>query len=90
MSVIYWIIVGGVAGWLASMVMGKNEQMGVVANVAVGIVGALLGGWVFGSYVWGDGTGFWRDLIISVIGAVILLFLYSLFAGRGGSKGAAS
>lgn len=44
MSFIAWIIIGGILGWLASIVMGRNAQMGVFLNIVVGIVGAFLGG----------------------------------------------
>src|SRR3989304_433493 len=47
-SLILMLIVGGVVGWLASMVMKTNAQMGVIANVVVGIVGSALGSWLFG------------------------------------------
>lgn len=50
MGIISWIIVGALAGWIASMIMGKNAQMGALANIGVGVVGAFIGGfyrWLF-------------------------------------------
>jgi len=74
MSIISWLLFGGIAGWLASLITNTDQQMGVMANIAVGIVGALLGGLIF-NLLGGDGvTGFnlW-SVIVAVIGAVILL-----------------
>ena len=47
MNIILWIIFGAIAGWIASMIMGKDAQMGALANIVVGIVGALIGGLVY-------------------------------------------
>ena len=55
MNFIIWLIVGGVIGWLASIVMKTNGQQGIILNVVVGIVGALLGGWLISPMV-GAGT----------------------------------
>lgn len=79
MSLIGWVILGGVAGWLASIVMKKNSQMGCIANILVGIVGAVIGGWLLGS----DMTGFnIASLLTAVLGAVILLAVLNFFTGR--------
>lgn len=80
MNYIVWIIFGALAGWIASMVMGKNKQMGAIANIIVGIIGAFLGGWLM-SFFGGQGvTGFnLPSLIVAIIGAVVLLFVVGLF-----------
>jgi uncharacterized membrane protein YeaQ/YmgE (transglycosylase-associated protein family) len=81
MNFIVWIIFGALAGWIASMIMGKNKQMGAIANILVGIVGALLGGWLM-SFLFGTQgvTGFnITSLIVAIIGAVVLLFVVGLF-----------
>lgn len=80
MGIITWIIIGGLAGWIASMVTKTNEQMGAFANIVVGIVGALIGGFLF-NLLGGDGfTGFniW-SLFVAIVGAVILLALVKAF-----------
>ena len=46
-GIIGWIILGGIAGWLASKIMGTDAQMGLLANIVVGIIGGFLGGWIF-------------------------------------------
>ena len=74
MSFLTWIIFGGLAGWIASMLLGRNNRMGCLANVIIGVVGAMLGGWL-GSILFNVSiTGFnIRSLAIAVVGAVILL-----------------
>ena len=80
MGIIAWIIIGALAGWIASMITKTNAQMGGLANIVVGIIGALVGGFL-SNLLGGEGfTGFniW-SLFISVVGAVILLSLVKAF-----------
>jgi uncharacterized membrane protein YeaQ/YmgE (transglycosylase-associated protein family) len=72
MNIILTLIVGGVIGWLASLLMKTNAQMGIIANIVVGIVGAALGAWLAGALgiVTVGSLGAW---IVSIIGAVVLL-----------------
>jgi uncharacterized membrane protein YeaQ/YmgE (transglycosylase-associated protein family) len=72
MSLIMTLIVGGVIGWLASLLMKTGAQMGVIANIVVGIIGAALGFWLAGALgiVAVGSVGAW---IISILGAVVLL-----------------
>jgi uncharacterized membrane protein YeaQ/YmgE (transglycosylase-associated protein family) len=72
MSIISWIVLGGLAGWIASLLL--KEQRGCLANVIIGILGAVIGGLIF-SFLGGSGvTGFnlW-SVFVSVVGALILL-----------------
>ena len=83
MNFIIWLIVGGVIGWLASIVMKTNGQQGIILNVVVGIVGALLGGWLISPLV-GAGTINQDNfsvpaLLVSFVGAAILLAIVNLF-----------
>lgn len=71
------IIVGGIAGWLASMVMARDASMGILLNIVVGIVGGLLGGFLFGTII-ETGTSWLNYLITAFIGAVILLLIANL------------
>ena len=73
-SLIVTIVVGGIIGWLASLIMKTSAQMGILANVAVGIVGSVLGSWLFGIFgLIAYGTvGRW---VMSVAGAVVLIWL---------------
>ena len=82
MNFIIWLIVGGVIGWLASIVMKTNGQQGIFLNVVVGIVGAMLGGWVISPLV-GVGTINQDNfslpaLLVSFVGAAILLAIVNL------------
>lgn len=83
MNIIGWVIIGAIAGWLASMVTGRNAQMGCIANIIVGVIGGLVGGWVM-SLFGGEGvTGFnIYSLIVAFVGAVILLAIWNLIQGR--------
>ena len=82
MSFIIWIIIGGILGWLASLVMKTDAQQGLLLNIIVGIVGALLGGWLLAP-LFGTGTINSDDfsvssLLVSFLGAVILLAIVNL------------
>jgi uncharacterized membrane protein YeaQ/YmgE (transglycosylase-associated protein family) len=82
MNIIIWLVVGGLIGWIASMIMKTDAQQGLILNVVVGIVGALLGGWVL-SPLLGAGTINSNDfslagLGVSLLGAVILLAIVNL------------
>lgn len=85
MGILGWIILGGIAGWIASMIMGTNASMGIVANIVVGIVGALIGGFLFsllGNDEAVNGFNLW-SLIVAVLGSVILLWIVKAFTGAG-------
>ncbi|KNZ43179.1 GlsB/YeaQ/YmgE family stress response membrane protein [Acetobacterium bakii] len=80
MGIIAWIVLGGLAGWLASIITKNNASMGLIKNIVVGILGAMIGGFVF-SFFGGTGvTGFnlW-SIFVAFIGAAILLFIINLF-----------
>jgi len=74
MSWIVTLIIGGIVGWLASIIMKTNEQMGLIANIIVGIVGSLLGFWIAGLLGIAAG-GMIIRFIIAIAGAVLLIFI---------------
>ncbi len=79
MNFILWIIFGALAGWIASIIMGKNKQMGAIANIVVGIVGAFIGGWIMSFFGAQGVTGFnLPSLLVAIGGAVVLLFVVGL------------
>jgi uncharacterized membrane protein YeaQ/YmgE (transglycosylase-associated protein family) len=89
MNFIIWLVVGGIIGWLASIMMKTNGQQGMFLNVVVGIVGAMLGGWFISPLV-GVGTINQDNfslpaLFVSFVGAVILLAIVNLFR-RGSAR----
>jgi uncharacterized membrane protein YeaQ/YmgE (transglycosylase-associated protein family) len=82
MNFIIWIVVGGILGWIASMIMRTDAQQGMFLNVVVGIIGALLGGWLLAP-LFGTGTINQNDfsissLLVSLLGAVVLLAVVNL------------
>lgn len=83
MNLIIWLVVGGLIGWLASMVMKTDGQQGVILNVVVGIVGAMLGGWLlspmFGAATINQGDFSLPGLGLSLLGAILLLGIVNLF-----------
>lgn len=80
LSFLLWVVLGGIAGWIASLIMGTDAQQGTGMNVVVGVIGAILGGLVMNFFGAAGTTGFnLYSLIVAVIGAVILLFLVKMF-----------
>jgi len=77
-SWIGWIIVGGIAGWLAGKLM-KGGGFGVIVNVLLGIVGSVIGGWLFGLLGITVVSGFIGSLASATVGAIVLLAIVGLF-----------
>lgn len=82
MGILAWIILGGVAGWLASLIMKTDASQGVLLNIVVGIVGAFVGGFAF-SLLGGEGvTGFnLYSLLVAFVGAVFFLWIVKAVRG---------
>ena len=84
-----WVIFGGIAGWLASIITGRNERQGCLMNIIVGVVGAFIGGFVY-SLLFGSGMDLGFALqptsivgfIVAVIGAVVLLAVVNLLTKK--------
>jgi len=82
MGFIIWLIVGGLVGWIASLIMRTDAQQGIVLNIVVGIVGALIAGWLISPLVGvatinqGISIG---SILVSLVGAIILLAIVNLF-----------
>jgi len=80
---ISWIVLGGIAGWLASIITKRNDQMGCITNIIAGIVGAAVGGWVFTQFGGQGVTGFnLQSLVVAFVGAVIVLAVVNLIFRR--------
>ena len=78
MNLIIWLLIGALVGWLASMVMRTDAQQGAILNIVVGIVGALIGGFLFGGPTINSSALNLTAILISFVGAVILLAIVNL------------
>ena len=86
LGIISWIIFGALAGWVASLIAGTNQQQGWLENIIVGIIGAYIGGFLanaagiqLGEFFQG---WFWGNVLVSVVGAVILIVVVKMLRGR--------
>ncbi len=86
MGLILWLVIGGVVGWLASIVMKRDGSQGIILNIVVGIVGALLGGWLLGPVLGAPSINSGEisagSLLVSFLGAVILLAIVNLITRK--------
>ena len=84
MGLILWLVIGGVVGWLASIVMKRDGSQGIFLNIVVGIVGSMLGGWLIGPMVGAPSINSGQlsvpSLLVSFLGAVILLAIVNLIS----------
>ena len=78
MGFIVWLIVGGIIGWLASLIMRTDAQQGIILNIVVGIVGAVIAGLIFGGGSINDTPLDLTNILWSLLGAVILLAIVNL------------
>ena len=79
MGIIIWLIVGGIVGWLASLVMRTDAQQGILLNIVVGIVGAFIGGMIFSRGDINEAPLSVTAFLVSLVGAIILLGIVNLF-----------
>jgi len=80
MEFLWFIIIGGIVGAVASKVM--NTGTGFMVNVILGVVGGFVGGWIFDFFGWSFGTGNWAHFFTAIIGAVVVLAIAKLFAKK--------
>lgn len=89
MNFIIWLVIGGLIGWVASMLMRTDGQQGIILNVVVGIVGAALGGWLISPLVGvpsiNQGSFSIGAMLVSLVGAVVLLAIVNLLR-RGSAR----
>ena len=86
MNLLLWVIFGGIIGWISSLIMGTDAQQGILLNIVVGVIGAFLAGLLLTPFL-GVGTitqdNFsFPSLLVSLVGAVILLAVVNMFRGR--------
>jgi len=77
-NLIVWLLLGALVGWLASMVMGRDAQQGAILNIVVGIIGAMIGGFLLGGPTINNSGLNLTALLVSFVGAVILLAIVNL------------
>jgi uncharacterized membrane protein YeaQ/YmgE (transglycosylase-associated protein family) len=86
MGIILWLIIGGVVGWLASIVMRRDGSQGIILNIVVGIIGSIIGAWLIGPIVGApsinSGEISFASLLVSFLGAVILLAIVNLITRK--------
>ena len=82
MSIVAWIVLGLISGFIASKIVNKTGE-GALLDIVLGIVGAVVGGWLFNSIGHAGVTGFnVYSMLVSVVGAVVVLLLYHMVVGR--------
>ncbi len=81
-AAVFWIITGGIAGWLASLVARTGDRMGCLLNITVGVLGAIIGGWIFRNLgIAGPAGHPWLGaIIVAFVGATVLLLMLRLVA----------
>ncbi len=79
-----WIIGGGIVGWIASIITGRNSQQGLIGNIVAGIVGAFVGGALYGFLTGGNMNFNWdiTSFIVALVGAVIVLAIWNFISRR--------
>jgi uncharacterized membrane protein YeaQ/YmgE (transglycosylase-associated protein family) len=77
MNIIWFLIIGALAGWLAGILV-KGRGFGILGNIIVGVVGAVIGGHIFQVVGVAAGGGFWSSLVTALMGALVLLFIINL------------
>lgn len=80
MELIAFLVLGGIAGWIASLIMGTDASQGMFLNIVVGVVGAFIGGMLFNAFGATGTTGFnIYSLVVATLGAIVLLWLVRIF-----------
>ncbi len=82
MSFILWIVLGAGAGWIASLIMNTDHKQGFILNIVVGVLGAMIGGFLFNQFGGAGVTGFnLYSLLVAIVGACTLLAVVKLIRG---------
>ncbi|MFM9376492.1 GlsB/YeaQ/YmgE family stress response membrane protein [Gordonia sp. VNK21] len=76
-----WIVIGGLAGWLGSKIMGTDEQQGLLMNIVVGVIGGLIGGMILGLVFDVESAGWFFSFLTCLLGSVILLWVVKKLTG---------
>ncbi|EFV13934.2 hypothetical protein HMPREF9336_01216 [Segniliparus rugosus ATCC BAA-974] len=76
-----YIIIGGLAGWIASKFLGTDERQGFLLNIVFGVIGGLVGGYLL-SFIWHSSGGFWFTFISALVGASILIWIWKKLSSK--------
>lgn len=80
MNLLSWIIIGGLAGWLANRLLGTHRRMGCLGNIFAGIIGGVLGGWITSSLFGVSINGFtFQSFVIALLGAILFIGIINIF-----------
>ncbi|EFV92443.1 GlsB/YeaQ/YmgE family stress response membrane protein [Dietzia sp. E1] len=90
-TIIAWIIIGGLAGWIASKIMKRDAEMGIVANILAGVIGAFVVGWLVSFFTNSEGGAMPEafsipGVLAAIVGACLLIWIVSAIRGRGRSR----
>ena len=90
-TIIAWIIIGGLAGWIASKIMKRDAEMGIVANILAGVIGAFVVGWLVSFFTNSEGGAMPEafsipGILAAIVGACLLIWIVSAIRGRGRSR----
>lgn len=86
-GILTWVVLGGLAGWVASIILRRNGSMGVIANIAAGVGGALLGGFVMSALGGSDVTGFnLYSFLVALAGAIVVILIVTWLMSVGRKK----
>lgn len=78
-GILFWVIFGGLVGWIASLILGTDAQQGILANIVLGIVGAVIGGFIMRAVGYDGVTGFnLYSFIVAIIGAIVVVWVARL------------
>ena len=83
-GIIMWLVIGALAGWIASKIMGTDARQGALANIIVGIIGAVVGGFLTGMFL-GDNrgdNGIIASTLVALLGSVVVIALWKAISGR--------
>jgi uncharacterized membrane protein YeaQ/YmgE (transglycosylase-associated protein family) len=79
-SIVAWLLVGLIAGWLAGLMM-KGSGYGIIGDIGVGLIGSFLGGFILSFFIEGT-AGFWGSILVAFVGACVLIVLVRAISGR--------
>jgi uncharacterized membrane protein YeaQ/YmgE (transglycosylase-associated protein family) len=80
MEILLWVVLGGVAGWISSVIMKTDARQGLLGDIILGILGAVVGGFIFGLFGAAPATGLnFYSLFVAIVGAVVLIWLGRVF-----------